>query len=74
MTKTSGDIRVGLDGEMVVLTLINLPLGEVKVFIPPDKWNALVTEVLHQRSTLRIKARTKAYTAADVAKVVENTA
>jgi len=73
MTKTSGDIRVGLDGEMVVLTLINFPLGQAKVFIPPDKWNALVTEVLHQRSLLRIKTRTKVYTAADVAGAIENT-
>ena len=72
MTKTSGDIRVGLDGEMVVLTLINFPLGEAKVFIPPDEWSALVTEVIHLRSTLRIKARSRVYTAADAARAVES--
>ena len=72
MTTTPGDIRVELDGERVVLSLLNHPLGDLNVSISSDKWNALVTEVIHLRSTLRIKARSKVYTAADAARAVES--
>ena len=73
MTTTNGAIRVELDDDnRVVLTLIGFPAGHTKVSISPDEWSALVTEVIHLRSTLRIKARTKVYTAADAARAVES--
>ena len=72
MTTTPGDIRVELDGERVVLSLLNHPLGDLNVSISSDKWNELVTEVIHQRSLLRIKTRKAHFiTAADAARAVE---
>lgn len=72
MTNTNGDIRVEVgEGGRVILNLVGLPDGQMRVSIRADKWEALVTEVIHLRSLLRIKARVKVYTAADAAKAVE---
>ena len=72
MIETNGDIKVRLDEDgRVVLTLMGFPAGGTKVSISPDKWGELVTEVIHQRSALRTKANTRAFTVADAAMAVE---